>query len=384
MIIRKVKLKNWRNFRSVSFDLKSTTYVLGPNASGKSNLLDVFRFLRDVCNPRGGGLQTAVDRRGGIKNLRCLHARRDTEVVCEFYFSDDFNESITWNYILGFKPEGKGAQRLLVSTERVVKGTQTILDRPNDADKKDPYQLTETHLEQARSNREFREISDVFRKTVYLHLVPQLLKYDSLSSSASVEDDPFGFRFLEIIAATPTRTRDSRLKKIQNALKDAVPNFEQIVFEKDENTGKPHLKGRYSHHRPNGAWQREDQFSDGTLRLIGILWSLLDGEGLLLVEEPELSLNSEVVKQIPILIEQIQKQRKKKRRQVILSTHSESLLTNPGIDSEGIVILEPTTDGTTIRTVSPPEKAAIESGISVAEVILPKMAPSNAGQMRLL
>ena len=56
MIVTRLKLTNWRNFRKLDVQLREVTYVLGPNASGKSNLLDVFRFLRDVSKPRGGGL----------------------------------------------------------------------------------------------------------------------------------------------------------------------------------------------------------------------------------------------------------------------------------------------------------------------------------------
>lgn len=65
MFITHLKLKNWRNFRDVDVDFQDITYLMGPNASGKSNFLDVFRFLRDIANPQGGGLQQALNSRGG-------------------------------------------------------------------------------------------------------------------------------------------------------------------------------------------------------------------------------------------------------------------------------------------------------------------------------
>jgi len=80
MIISRLKLKNWRNFKRVDVHLRERVYVIGPNASGKSNLLDVLRFLRDVAKPEGGGLQRAVKDRGGLTKLRCLLARKDPEV----------------------------------------------------------------------------------------------------------------------------------------------------------------------------------------------------------------------------------------------------------------------------------------------------------------
>ncbi len=53
--------ENWRNFRRVNVALEQRVFIVGPNASGKSNLLDIFRFLRDIAEP-GGGLRRAVER----------------------------------------------------------------------------------------------------------------------------------------------------------------------------------------------------------------------------------------------------------------------------------------------------------------------------------
>ncbi|MFY8101439.1 MAG: ATP-binding protein, partial [Allorhizobium sp.] len=44
MFVTRLKLQNWRNFRDADIRLRDVCYILGPNASGKSNLLDVFRF----------------------------------------------------------------------------------------------------------------------------------------------------------------------------------------------------------------------------------------------------------------------------------------------------------------------------------------------------
>ena len=67
-------LHNWRNFKEADFDLQDRMLVVGPNASGKSNLLDALRFLREVASA-GGGFQQAVANRGGLPRIRCLAAR---------------------------------------------------------------------------------------------------------------------------------------------------------------------------------------------------------------------------------------------------------------------------------------------------------------------
>lgn len=381
MFITRLKLKNWRNFRALDIPLRDVSYLLGPNASGKSNLLDVFRFLRDISKPRGGGLQTAVSDRYGITKVRCLHARRDPEVLIEVELAESADGTARWKYVLGFKPEGKGAQRILVSNEKVWRDGNLLLDRPNSADLKDAALLTQTHLEQIQANGEFRELVEFFGEITYLHLVPQLLKFADKIGGRRLEDDPFGQGFLERIAKTPERTRDARLLKIGAALKLAVPQFKELRFVKDD-LGHPHLEALYAHHRPNAGWQSEEHFSDGTLRLLGLLWTLLDGSSLLLLEEPEISLNDAIVKEIPLILQRLQRDRKA-RRQIILSTHSEALLSNPGIDGRSVVLLENSAEGTKARALAADETIALEAGLTVAEVVLPKTRPTSVAQLGL-
>lgn len=357
-----------------------STFVIGPNAAGKSNLLDVFRFLRDICKPSGGGLQKAVLDRGGITKLRCLHARRDPEVEIEIHFALILDSlSPDWRYRIGFKSEGRGAQRLIVAVEEVWCGNEKLLSRPDKNDLIDNQLLTETHLEQTRANAEFRAIADYLADITYLHLVPQLLKFGDKIGGNRLEDNPFGQGFLERIAKTPKKTRDSRLRRINRALNAAVPQFKELRYQPDV-VGHPHLEALYEHHRPNAGWQREEHFSDGTLRLLGILWSLLDDGGLLLMEEPELSLHEAVVEQIPLLISSIQRQ-SKRRRQILISTHSEAMLRNRSIDPRSVLVLEPSREGSRVRSVTEGERAGLEAGLSVADVVLPQTRPKGVAQL---
>lgn len=380
MIITRLILKNWRNFRNLDVCFGEVSYVLGPNASGKSNLLDIFRFLRDVCKPHGGGLQAAVAKRSGISKVRCLHARNDTEVLIHIELSDNTLDN-RWKYVLGFKSAPFRKDRVLVSREEVSQGGKILLSRPGESDRKDTELLTQTHLEQIQTNGKFRDLVEFFSSVTYMHLVPQLLKYSDRIGGRVIEDDPFGQGFLDKISLTTKKTRDSRLKKISRALRGAVPQFEELRFRQDE-TGRPHLDAQYSHYRPNAGWQSEEQLSDGTLRLIGLMWSLLDGDGVLLLEEPELSLNQEIVRQLPLLIDRTNRARKIKR-QIIISTHSEALLSNPAIESDGVIILVPGSEGTTARPVDEAESAALDAGLSISEVVLPKTNPTNVLQMEL-
>ncbi|MCC6131338.1 MAG: AAA family ATPase [Acidobacteria bacterium] len=54
MLVTRLVLKNWRNFLAVDVGLRDRAFLVGPNASGKSNLLDSLLFLRDLAKESGG------------------------------------------------------------------------------------------------------------------------------------------------------------------------------------------------------------------------------------------------------------------------------------------------------------------------------------------
>lgn len=377
MIVTRLILRNWRNFRTADIDLTQRVFVAGPNAAGKSNLLDVFAFLRDIAKA-GGGLQKAVTERGGISKIRCLAARKYPDVEVEVHVADN---GTPWSYAIGLKQEARGYRQPLLTYERVMRGDQTVRERPDSEDQKDPLRLTQTHLEQINANAEFRELVRFFESISYLHLVPQLLRHPEAFSGPGIPGDPFGKSFLEKIARTPASTRKARLKRIEEALRIAVPQLKELRDVKDE-TGIPHLEALYEHWRPHGARQREDQFSDGTLRLLGLLWALLEGDSLLLLEEPELSLNAGIIRKLPSLMYRIQRQ---KKRQLIISTHSPDLLSDPGIGGEEVLLLIPSDEGTKVEVASTNKEIRdlLEGGLTVADAALPKTIPQSLSQLDL-
>jgi predicted ATPase len=371
-----VTLENWRNFTHVAVDLQRRAFLVGPNASGKSNLLDVFRFLHDIVAV-GGGFREAVRKRGGVSRLRCLAARRYSDIAVNVRIGSD-EAATVWEYELRFTQDN--LRRPTITRERVTKdGTNPLLDRPNDDDERDRERLTQTYLEQVNVNQPFRDVADFLASVRYLHIIPQLIREPN--RSVGMRNDPYGGDFLEQIARVPDKIKNPRLKRILKALTVAVPQLSELELERDER-GTPHLRGRYEHWRPKGAWQNEDQFSDGTLRLIGLLWAVLDGSGPLLLEEPELSLHPEVVRYVPQMLARLQRLT---GRQIMLSTHSTDLLRDDGIGLDEVLLLLPETEGTSVRLTSSFREIGtlLESGSSLADTVMPMTRPDNARQLAL-
>ena len=375
MFVSKLKLTNWRNFRNAEADFQEIVYILGPNASGKSNLLDVFRFLRDIANPQGGGLQKAVSVRGGISKIRCLATRKHPIVGINITINGNtFEElSVEWKYVLEFKTKSGGRSIPIVEKEEVFCNGKNILSRPDKDDKNDPERLTQTALEQINLHKDFRALSDFFSGVLYLHLVAQLLKYGEQMAVRKMEADPFGQGFLDMLARTTDKTRLSRLRRIQDILKNVIQGFEELKFNRDETNGTPHLEMRYKHWRPNAGWQREDQFSDGTLRMIALIWTLLESNSMILLEEPELSLHDKIIEQIPGMIYQARQSRKSSDGQILISTHSKTMLSRNDIKA-GFLVLEQKEkgEGTKIFPPSQDDRNAMRAGMSPADIIMPK------------
>ena len=378
MRLTRLILKNWKNFVDADIALAPRVFIIGNNGTGKSNLMDALRFLRDIANPKGGGLQSALEKRGGIKQVRSLFARRHPHVKISVDAVDERGEkSDTWRYELSIHQEQRGLHRCLVESETVLKNNNPIFERPGQKDRNDPARLTQTGLEQTMFNQNFRTLAEFFRAFKYSHIVPQLIRHGSEIQGKVLPDDPFGQDFMNAIAGTHPGVQARNLNKIGRLLTKVKPEFSDtdigLKFVRDPKTGKPHLEFKYPTWRSHASRQTEGIFSDGELRLIGLLWTLLEKNSVTLLEEPELSFNEGIISQISDIFDRVMGSKKKgKQGQIILSTHSHALLDDPGIVAEEIVLLRP--EGESTKAICGADDKGIaanmKAGVSAANAVL--------------
>ena len=384
MIISKIELFNWKNFHRCEVGVQERCFVVGANAAGKSNFIDALRFLRDVAK-QGGGLQTAVRVRGGITKIRCLAAREQSNVKLAIELSESDSRELCWHYELNFKHTGGGIRenQVKIVSEKVFSGREQryVLDRSAETLGEDEETLKYTYLEQPNANKDFRVIQQFLQNVEYLNVVPQMVRESASSSYSGDKEDYYGRNFLKRLALLNDNTRRSYFRKINEFLKLAVPQLEELSFVKDE-IGVPHLEARYVHWRTRGSKQQEMQFSDGTLRLIGFLFALIDSNGVLLLEEPEINLHPGIVAQFPEFIAKIQRV-KKGGRQVFITTHSYDILSNEGIAPEEVLLLTNSPEVTEVEVLSNVEKAKniLAAGFSMADVVMPLTKPWSIESM---
>ena len=384
MIISKIELFNWKNFHRCEVGVQERCFVVGANAAGKSNFIDALRFLRDVAK-QGGGLQTAVRVRGGITKIRCLAAREQSNVKLAIELSESDSRELCWHYELNFKHTGGGIRenQVKIVSEKVFSGREQryVLDRSAETLGEDEETLKYTYLEQPNANKDFRVIQQFLQNVEYLNVVPQMVRESASSSYSGDKEDYYGRNFLKRLALLNDNTRRSYFRKINEFLKLAVPQLEELSFDIDK-IGVPHLEARYVLWMTRGSNQQEMQFSDGTLRLIGFLFALIDSNGVLLLEEPEINLHPGIVAQFPEFIAKIQRV-KKGGRQVFITTHSYDILSNEGIAPEEVLLLTNSPEGTEVEVLSNVEKAKniLAAGFSMADVVMPLTKPWSIESM---
>ena len=376
MHITNIGLHNWKNFADVDVNCGMRVFIIGPNAAGKSNFLDSLRFLKDVA--QHGLNKAVVDIRGGLKLIRYINARSRPEISLSITLDSG------WKYSLAFGGKSSAAPVVIREVVEDDNGC-TVLERPDDNDRSDPLRLCQTALEQVYANKDFRDIATFLETIEYRHILPQLVREPKSFSPKPVDNDPFGRDLVFAIWKTPEKTRRARLRRINKILRVAVPNLKDLDVVPSPVDGTPHFRVNYEHWRKNGAYQDESAFSDGTLRFLALLWSLLDTGGPLLLEEPELSLHEGIVAKLPGFFAQIDKEKKKAARQIFITTHSDALLRDPGVGPQEVLMLVPKDNGVEILETSEGDSVAMsKGGLTAADILLPKTKPANIEQMELV
>ncbi len=116
---------------------------------------------------------------------------------------------------------------------------------------------------------------------------------------------------------------------------------------------------------------------------MGLLWAIMERGGVLLLEEPELSLHQEIVRVLPQMFARVQR---KTGQQIFLSTHSPELLRDEGIGLDEALLIVPKTGGARITPAEflPQVSELLAGGLTLADIVLPQTRPQQGEQLSLL
>jgi len=117
MSVKKVKVSNFKSIEKLEVGLGQFNVLIGANASGKSNFVSVFRFLRNIQTL---GLDDAISLQGGIKYLRNLMIGSDQPVSIEVTIAKNFRDilgSKSAKELIGFR-SSESTYRFALNTNR--------------------------------------------------------------------------------------------------------------------------------------------------------------------------------------------------------------------------------------------------------------------------
>ena len=81
MYISKLIVKNFKSIASADISFDPLTMLVGANASGKSNLINVFRFISNIMTD---GIDNAIALQGGIQYLANASLPKGTPIEISF------------------------------------------------------------------------------------------------------------------------------------------------------------------------------------------------------------------------------------------------------------------------------------------------------------
>jgi predicted ATPase len=364
----RIGAKNFRAFRSVELEPGNLTAIVGPNAAGKSSVIDLFRFLADSLSL---SLYTALERRGGIKAVRHTSPThpRNCQIWIELAYDDDYRSFYTFR----MRSEAGGSysvpeEECLVSHDGYVLGRLALKDgritelRSQfglfDAQRSDPpIDRAALALPVLGVTPEFAPVLTALRDLRSYSIVPDKLReLQDPDEGAELASDGSN------AASVLRHLEDADRRELIAMLAYVVPG---VLDVNDVSHGNK-LTLRFTQQASSGKNSFEAlQMSDGTLRLLGLLLALYQRHTptFLAIEEPEATIH---VAAQQALIEVFRS--RSTQTQILLTTHSSDILDSLDVDSIYLVVAE---DGHSrlASVAEEPKRAVHEALFSPGELL---------------
>ena len=366
MTIRTLRLEGFLSFAPGSdpLEMRSLNVLIGPNASGKSNLIEALSLLAATPND----LASAVRKGGGSRELLWKGRPPTESAEIEAVLSRRNGQDIRYRLRLGpvatrlelldeaieeadprrgdvddvhsYYRFRRGHPVIEVKTfggERTQRhiGRQDLLpDQSVLAQRKDPDQYPEV----TQVGKTFSNIQILSGLTLGLHSLPRDARQTDLPADRVLPD----CSNLSLVLDRIERSGEARVDAL---LRRFFPRFERLSIEFGDGTAELYLFEQ-GFNVPIPA----TRLSNGTLRFIALLAALLSPSPpkLLCIEEPDLGLHPDAVALLAqVLVEASH------RMQLVVTTHSEALVSALTDHPSAIVACERPGTSTILRRLDP-------------------------------
>ena len=363
-MLKRIEMHNWRSIQEQALELGPVNLLIGPNAAGKSNVVDGLRLLAEAVQ---ADLETAISRRGGLDSVRYRGATDDQVSLAIHYFVPDPNAPQSrsdMRYLLTMARDrqtgrpGVSLEELRVKTVRNEPGRQRIWfrsrsgrGRRRDAalrdiktgareefDTGDPGVLALKALGFLATFPRIRALREFIEGWQFLNVDLVAIREPRRDERADRLDGRAGN--LANVLRTMRAFDPPQLERILDTLRDLLRHVTDV------DTSVEH--GRVLlllTEQPFDAPFDALASSDGTLRLLALLTALetMPEHGLLCIEEPEHGLHPLVFGPLLDVIREYCPP--DGTRQVLLTTHSPDVI--DAAEPAEVVVVERNAAGAT-------------------------------------
>jgi len=292
--------------------------LVGPNMAGKSNILDVFRFLHEVVFPQPGreGVSFALAQRGGVNEV-LWKGGDDKLIAIALEATDPTQANTKYKYDLeliagvgGFVSIQNESLKLIRSgTEHdLIVMKQGILWLKN-ADGKELGGVSTsstTALQNASPTWDGYRFYEMVKLWRFYHLLPDKMKEPSKMASGQLLDEPGGDNLSAWLMWLQTHSPEA-FARLNEVLRDLLPGVSQVKNIPTED-GNVHLSiNERGLRRPISVWQASDGFLALTALLSLIYVPPERGGTMYCIEEPENHLHPRLLETVVTLLRQVQK-----------------------------------------------------------------------------
>ena len=359
--ITRVVLKNYKSIAACDVQLGPLTFLVGRNGSGKSNFLDALRFVADALN---SSLSHAIRDRGGINDV-CRRSRghpNHFSIRLEFVV---LPEGFTGHYAFQIRkrpPGGYEVQAEECSVQNKSCLTSEAYFRVESGSVTDTSvevapaaAFDRLYLVNASGLPEFRPVYDTFSRMGFYNFNP-----DKIRDLQDPDPGDMLFRDGSNITSIFNQLSPTVKQDIEEYLAIIVPGVRGVEIKKFG--GKETLAFRQDVAGAKHPWRfLANNMSDGTLRLLGILVALSQGNHdaqkrvpLVGIEEPEIAIYPAMT---GALLDEFRYPAHKK--QVITTSHSPQLLEDKHLDVDSILAVAVHEGNTVIAPVNEVSRSVV-------------------------
>jgi predicted ATPase len=355
-VIAGLRISNYRSIgEQVDLSLSPLTALVGPNSSGKSNLVDALRFLAESMRI---GLEAAIAKRQGITALRRRSGGRPFDITIALSIEGKDGGSGSYVIELGAAKEAYRVKRESVTwfakipsyNRFEVRDGRWISGPPDLRPKIDPMSLA---LPLMAADDRFRPLANEIRDVAIYSIFPDTLRrpqtYDPIRPM-----DEHGTNWCSILKDA---RRDGWVGELRAALGQITGDIDDIKVTTAGGFLIPEFRHGVTSQKGKARerWFAAAQESDGTLRMAGIITALLQEPPLTLIgiEEPELTVHPGA---LPILYDFLVQA--SQRSQVLITTHSPDLLGL--LKADEVRVVERHDGATTVGLMDESQRAAVQ------------------------